>query len=344
MRRVVVDLLRRRGAARRGGRLPFVVYSEETPDPRVPELVDWLAVDEALLALESVDARCARVVELKFFSGLTTDENRRGRRLVGGHGAPAMAFRKIVAGEPSRCREPTRMTSSATAFHRLRTAFESAIEAPDRERYLAELSRTDPTLAQKVVDLLHADDQVGDALTIHAMTNDRSPHERPPSVVGPYAVFEELGRGGMGVVYRAERTGGPVEQQVAIKVLHRSTTDPVARRRFEVECQALAHLDHPGIARLIEPLELPDGRPCLVMELVRGRPITEYCEKHALAVRERLRLFRGVCEAAARGAPRPRRAPGPQAGQRPRGPTPARSSSWISGSASRWRSISAMSM
>jgi serine/threonine-protein kinase len=115
--------------------------------------------------------------------------------------------------------------------------------------------------------------------------------------IGPYRIDSELGRGGMGVVYLAERDDGQFKRQVAIKLIRGGTELSELHRRFEVERQVLASLDHPNIARLLDGGITDDGLPYLVMEYVDGLPIDEYCRSNALEIDERLRLFRTAARA-----------------------------------------------
>ena len=121
--------------------------------------------------------------------------------------------------------------------------------------------------------------------------------------IGPYKLLREVGRGGMGLVYLAERDDGQFEQRVAVKLVRQGHLRHDLVRRFHHERRVLATLQHEGIARLLNggvtnPLPgAPDGLPYLVMEYVEGEPITAYCDRHRLGVRERLMLFREVCAA-----------------------------------------------
>ena len=117
--------------------------------------------------------------------------------------------------------------------------------------------------------------------------------------VGPYRIVRKLGQGGMGAVFLAERADGEFDRQVAIKILKPGMATAELARRFRVERQILANLDHPGIAKLHEGGTSADGLPYLVMEYVEGEPIDRYCQTHRLGIRERLELFRGVCSAVA---------------------------------------------
>lgn len=115
--------------------------------------------------------------------------------------------------------------------------------------------------------------------------------------VGPYRILSPIGRGGMGVVYRAERDDGKFGQRVAIKVLSAGLNSPTFAERLQQEYRILARLEHPNIARLFDAGTSADGLPYFVMEYVEGIPIDRFCEERALAVNERLRLFLRVCDA-----------------------------------------------
>lgn len=111
-----------------------------------------------------------------------------------------------------------------------------------------------------------------------------------------YKLLEELGSGGMGIVYKAEQIK-PVKRSVALKIIKLGMDTRQVVARFETERQALAVMDHPNIAKVYDGGATETGRPYFVMELVRGIPITEYCDRHKLTTRERLELFIHVCEA-----------------------------------------------
>ncbi len=116
------------------------------------------------------------------------------------------------------------------------------------------------------------------------------------SRIGPYRLTSVLGQGGMGVVYRAEQTE-PIHREVALKLVRPGMDSARVITRFESERQALALIDHPGIARVFEAGSADDGRPYFVMELVHGEPITDFCVRERPALAVRLRLFLQVCEA-----------------------------------------------
>ena len=115
--------------------------------------------------------------------------------------------------------------------------------------------------------------------------------------VGPYRLVEKKASGGMGTVYRAVRADGQYEQDVAIKLVKRGMDTEQILRHFARERQTLASLRHPNIAQLLDAGAMPNGRPYLVMEYVKGIPIDAYCDHKMLAIRQRLQLFCVVCEA-----------------------------------------------
>jgi eukaryotic-like serine/threonine-protein kinase len=119
---------------------------------------------------------------------------------------------------------------------------------------------------------------------------------RLPDDVGPYHLIELLGEGGMGAVYLAEQTH-PIRRRVALKLIKPGMDSEQVIARFESERQALALMSHPNVARVLDAGTTPLGRPYFVMEHVAGIPITDYCDRHTLNTRERLRLFLAVCDA-----------------------------------------------
>src|SRR6185436_7768045 len=114
--------------------------------------------------------------------------------------------------------------------------------------------------------------------------------------IGPYKLLEQIGEGGMGVVYMAEQQA-PVHRRVALKIIKPGMDSRQVIARFEAERQALALMDHSNIARVLDAGATPSGGPYFVMELVKGTPITQYCDENRLSPRERLDLFAHVCHA-----------------------------------------------
>src|SRR5690606_35722819 len=116
------------------------------------------------------------------------------------------------------------------------------------------------------------------------------------NTVGPYRIVGELGHGGMGAVFLAERADGKFDQKVAVKLLKRELNTNALRRHFDQEREILASLDHPNIARLLNAGTTDDGLPFIAMEYVDGVPVDEYCGAEDLDIEARLRLFITVCK------------------------------------------------
>ncbi|MBI2950010.1 MAG: protein kinase [Verrucomicrobia bacterium] len=143
------------------------------------------------------------------------------------------------------------------------------------------------------LDFLQTGDRSQDAQTVR---NDTQPHEEPGTRIGRYKLLQKIGEGGCGVVYMAEQEE-PVHRRVALKVIKLGMDTKSVIARFEAERQALAMMDHPNIAKVLDAGATDAGRPYFVMELVRGVKITEYCDEARLPTRERLDLFIKVCQA-----------------------------------------------
>src|SRR5580704_8117666 len=122
------------------------------------------------------------------------------------------------------------------------------------------------------------------------------PRERVGSIIGPYKLLQQLGEGGFGIVYMAEQEK-PVRRMVALKIIKPGMDTSQVIARFESERQALALMDHPNIARVLDAGATDSGHPYFVMELVKGVPITEFCDKNHLATEARLKLFLDICHA-----------------------------------------------
>src|SRR5579863_2846715 len=120
--------------------------------------------------------------------------------------------------------------------------------------------------------------------------------EQVGSTIGPYKLLQQIGQGGFGVVYMAEQEK-PVRRVVALKIIKPGMDTGQVIARFESERQALALMDHPNIAKVLDAGATASGRPYFVMELVKGVPITDYCDKNHLTPQARLRLFVDVCHA-----------------------------------------------
>jgi WD40 repeat protein/serine/threonine protein kinase/tetratricopeptide (TPR) repeat protein len=194
----------------------------------------------------------------------------------------------------------------------------------DRDIFIAALERTNPTerrayldeaclgderLRRDVEALLDMHERSGSFLRLSTEVRqvdgrDTPQDESAPAggvagpgrVLGPYKLLEQIGEGGFGFVFMAEQTQ-PVRRKVALKVLKPGMDSRQVIARFEAERQALALMNHPNIAQVLDGGETASGRPYFVMELVRGIPITEFCDQNRLPVRERLQLFIDVCQA-----------------------------------------------
>jgi tetratricopeptide (TPR) repeat protein/serine/threonine protein kinase len=172
----------------------------------------------------------------------------------------------------------------------------------EQAAYLDRACGGDPALRARVEALLHAHQRAGHFLQGPPAPAERGPAEAPGTVLGPYRLLEPIGEGGFGIVYRAEQQQ-PVRRRVALKVLRPGMAGRQVVARFEAERQALALMNHPNIARVLDAGEAPPAyaggppRPYFVMELVEGVPLTDFCDRERLTPRERLGLFTSVCQA-----------------------------------------------
>jgi eukaryotic-like serine/threonine-protein kinase len=194
------------------------------------------------------------------------------------------------------------MAPSADRWHRIEALFQELLAVPPQDRAAALLRACpdDAALRDEVSALLNAAD--GSSVFIHDAIGSEAAHvlradARVGEVVGAYRLTGEIGRGGMGMVYRAERADDQYRATVAVKFLRGGRADPESARRFRAERQILADLVHPNIARLLDGGTASDGTPYLVMELVDGEPLDVWCTRAALDVRARVQLFRQVCAA-----------------------------------------------
>jgi eukaryotic-like serine/threonine-protein kinase len=218
----------------------------------------------------------------------------------------------------------------STELLNVRSIFDRALDIAspaDRTAYLDEVCAAAPEMRRKVEALLNAYANAGSFLEHPApapdVTSELPIREGRGSVIGPYKLLEQIGEGGMGVVFIAEQIR-PVQRRVALKIIKAGMDTREVVARFEAERQALAMMEHPNIARVLDAgstgekgvrnrlperpegcsaQTVPDtffadtGRPYFVMELVRGVPMTEFCNQKNLSIRERLELFVTVCQA-----------------------------------------------
>jgi serine/threonine protein kinase/Tfp pilus assembly protein PilF len=169
----------------------------------------------------------------------------------------------------------------------------------ERAAFLNRACGNNQALRVEVEALLRAHEQSGDLLDLPEkppVTTDLPGQERPGTLLGPYKLLEQIGEGGMGTVWMAEQTE-PIQRRVAVKVVKEGMDSRQVLARFEAERQALALMEHPNIAKVLDAGQTPSGRPYFVMELVKGKPITKYCDEKRLDVRQRLELFGDVCRA-----------------------------------------------
>ncbi len=202
----------------------------------------------------------------------------------------------------------------------IKEIFLAALERPEgfeREAYQARACGQDAELRERVVELLRLQAQAGDFLEAPITgasellpTTPAALTEKPGDRIGPYKLLQKIGEGGCGVVYMAEQEE-PIHRRVALKVIKLGMDTKQVVARFEAERQALALMDHPNIAKILDAgvtgasdsqlsafnSQLPLGRPYFVMELVRGIKITEYCDENSLSTEERLNLFVQICHA-----------------------------------------------
>ena len=184
----------------------------------------------------------------------------------------------------------------------IEAALDAALQVRTGERpaLLDRLCAGDPELRREVESLLAAHAKAEGFLSTSAESfaapfiqaaAAREPRDRPDQIVGRYRLVREIGRGGMGIVWLAERADGQFEQQVALKLIRRGMDTDEVQDRFLRERQILARLEHGNIARLLDGGVSDDGRPYFVMEHVAGHAITTWCGERTLSMEQRLRLF-----------------------------------------------------
>jgi len=193
-------------------------------------------------------------------------------------------------------------------WERVKQVFDAVIEktGSEREALLQALSEDDEELLSDVRALLAAHEAAGgflEAGTVPGsapsdLVRPTAQHslEGPGTRVGPFKLLQLIGEGGFGAVYMAEQEE-PIRRRVALKIVKPGMDSKQVIARFEAERQALAMLNHPNIASVYDAGTTESGRPYFVMELVRGVPITEFCDDNRLSTRERLQLFRDTCHA-----------------------------------------------
>ncbi len=189
-------------------------------------------------------------------------------------------------------------------WQQIRDIFDAVCDIEPEQVRLATLDRMcngDGELRREVTTLLAADhdssvglDTPGGGLLSPLLTLDQA---GASSVIGPYRLVRHIATGGMGSVYEAQRADDQFQLTVAVKLMRHGLADDEGQERFRRERQALATLNHPGIARLLDGGVTAGGAPYLVMEYIEGQPINVYCEQRGLSIPERLELFLKVCSA-----------------------------------------------
>jgi hypothetical protein len=197
-----------------------------------------------------------------------------------------------------------------SGWERAKELFHEAVKrSPEGRRDLLRDER--PEVREEVEALLRAHEEAGEPET------SRDVEEGPGAVIGRYKILQEIGEGGFGVVYMAEQTE-PVRRKVALKIIKLGMDTKEVVARFEAERQALALMDHHNIAKVLDGGATERGRPYFVMELVKGIPVTDYCDQAGLSTVERLELFTDRLPRDPARAPEGHHPPGSEAVERPR--------------------------
>src|SRR6184192_1220499 len=190
-------------------------------------------------------------------------------------------------------------------WEKVQALFEQALELPETERakFLEQKCIGDDALRREVESLLDSHASAGAFIDERSLFFSEEDFQNgdeavpPGQLIGAYRIVREIGRGGMGTVYLAERADEQYKKQVAIKLIKRGMDTDSVLRHFRNERQILAGFDHPNIARLFDGGTTKDGLPYFVMEYIEGVPINQYCSAHGLSVVERLKLIREACAA-----------------------------------------------
>ena len=211
-----------------------------------------------------------------------------------------MGLRKTLAATATRQQEVSEITPQR--WQQVKEVLSHALELDTGERrvFLDSACANDAELRAEVDQLLDhhvdSDSDVLEQCASDAATRLRfDPATKEGTRIGPYKLVREIGHGGMGTVYLAERDDEQYRQQVAIKLITPGLGGEAIRKRFRNEMQILADLNHPNIARLLDGGQTAEGVPYLVMEYVEGRPIDTFCDEQRLSIEERLKLFSSVC-------------------------------------------------
>ncbi len=186
-------------------------------------------------------------------------------------------------------------------WQQIKEIFNAAIDLPENERALF-LETHDENILQQVRKLLKANENAHDFIVESAFVDVGLVDENETDFyigkqIDDYKILEEIGRGGMGTVYLAERADESYSKKVAIKLIRRGMDTSAVLKRFVMERKILAGLENPNIAGLLDGGSTSDGLPYLVMEYIEGLPVTRFCDLHRFSIEERLELFRKICAA-----------------------------------------------
>ena len=298
MRDILVEQARRKGRIKHGSGKKPGSLDDQTPDllQIAVDPEEILSLDAAIRRMKEEYPRASEVVMYRYFAGLDSEQTAEvlgiSSRTVERDWRFARAWlRRAIEIEGGRSR------MSATRAERVEELFAQGVELKPNARaaFLESRCGTDNELRVEVEALLASDE----SQSIEFLASPVVAHEVLPSgsiIVGKYRSLQVIGEGGMGVVHLAEQLR-PVRRRVAIKVLKLGMDTRQVIARFEAERQALAMMDHPSIARVLDAGATDAGRPFFVMELVRGVAITRYCDEQRLTTRERIELFLPVVDA-----------------------------------------------
>ncbi|HLM01243.1 MAG TPA: serine/threonine-protein kinase, partial [Pyrinomonadaceae bacterium] len=201
-------------------------------------------------------------------------------------------------------------TNSLPDWNKIVEIFEAALDVPASERsaFIEKACAADENVRREVEEMLAADGKASAffesppasprTLLLHNVSRDEPESDSiVGDTIGAYRIRREIGRGGMGTVYLAERADGDFAQKAAVKLIKRGMDSELVVRRFRHERQILARLGHPFIARLFDGGTSRAGMPYFVMEYVEGEELLDYCERKNLSLNERLEIFRKICAA-----------------------------------------------
>jgi len=184
-------------------------------------------------------------------------------------------------------------------WDKLKDSFNQAIDLPTDKRVLF-LEKCDEDLRNQLKNLIEAHEQAGEFIAEPAMVEIGLADDADANIgkqIDDYEIIKEIGKGGMGAVYLARHLDESFTQQVAVKLIKRGMDTDSVLKRFVMERQILANLEHPNVARLLDVGTTDDGLPYFVMEYIEGLPVTKFCDAHEFSTDERLKLFRQICAA-----------------------------------------------